>query len=331
MTESNPPPRIASFGEAIIRLTPPSLRRIEQTSQLDMWVGGAELNTAIALARLGAYPTWISLLPDNALGRVALMHARAHGVDVSGVQVRGNARMGLFFVEVGHGIRPSQTIYDRAGSAFAELKPGEFNWQRLLKDAHAFHTTGITANLSPECREETAHALDEARAQKCLTSFDLNFRALLTSPSEARATVEDLASSIDLLFASSGDAKAVFGYTGSASEIANRLQDHLKIPQVVASTRTEEQGFAQSRQFAYVGETRAEITRRVGPVLDPLGSGDAFAAGFLYGLLQSGVCRGLELGAGLASIKQSIVGDVAVVAAGDIELAPTDTAPITLR
>jgi 2-dehydro-3-deoxygluconokinase len=331
MTESNPPPRIISFGEAIIRLTPPGLRRIEQTSQFDVWVGGAELNTAIALARLGAYPAWTSLLPDNALGRFALMHARAHGVDVSGVRVRGNARMGLFFVEVGHGIRPSQTIYDRAGSAFAELEPGEFNWQRVLKDADAFHTTGITANLSAVCREETAHALEAARTQKCLTSFDLNFRALLTSPAEARATVECVASNIDVLFASAGDANAVFGFTGSAREVATQIQDHLGIPQVIASTRTEEPGFAQSRQFAYVGETTAEVARRAGPVLDPLGSGDAFAAGFLYGLLQSSVVRGLELGAGLASLKQSIVGDIAVISPSDIELVPSDHAPVTVR
>ena len=123
----------------------------------------------------------------------------------------------------------------------------------------------------------------------------------------------------------------MFGFTGSAREVATQIQDHLGIPQVIASTRTEEPGFAQSRQFAYVGETTAEVVRRAGPVLDPLGSGDAFAAGFLYGLLQGDVSRGLELGAGLASMKQSIMGDVAVVSPSDIELVLTDNAPVTLR
>ena len=121
-------PDIVTFGEAMIRLTPPGMQRLEQAHAFDVWVAGAELNVAVGLARLGGSAGWVSRLPDNPLGRRVAAHARANGVDTAGVAWTEEGRLGLFFVEVGQAPRPSATLYDRGDSAFATLDPAAFDW-----------------------------------------------------------------------------------------------------------------------------------------------------------------------------------------------------------
>src|SRR4051794_8767007 len=112
----------------MLRLTPPGLQRLEQANAFDLWVAGAELNVAVALVRLGRPAAWVSRLPDNALGRRLAAHARAHGVDTDGVEWAGEGRVGLLFVEVGQRPRPTASLYDREGSAFARLDAAAFDW-----------------------------------------------------------------------------------------------------------------------------------------------------------------------------------------------------------
>src|SRR3954452_16294058 len=146
----------------MLRLTPPGLQRLEQASALDLWIAGAELNVAVALARLGEPVTWVSRLPDNPLGRYVHAHARANGVGTAGVEWAADARLGLLFVEGGQRPRATASLYDRAGSAFATLAPAAFEWPALLDGARALHTSGITPALSPACEQATADALAAA-------------------------------------------------------------------------------------------------------------------------------------------------------------------------
>src|SRR4051812_1356799 len=143
----------------MLRLTPPNLQRLEQASALDLWIAGAELNVAVALARLGKPVAWVSRLPDNPLGRRVHAHARANGVDTAGVEWAAEGRLGLLFVEVGQRPRATASLYDRADSAFATLDPAAFDWPVLLDGARALHTSGITPALSPACARATADAL----------------------------------------------------------------------------------------------------------------------------------------------------------------------------
>src|SRR3954447_1811531 len=173
----------------MLRFTPPARQRLEQANAFDLWIAGAELNVAVALARLGESAAWISRLPDNPLGRRLAAHARANGVDTGGVQWAEDGRLGLLFVEVGQRPRSTVSLYDRSDSAFATLDPAAFDWPALLDGARALHTSGITPAVSPACARATADALTAARAAGCHTSFDVNFRARLGSPAQARATI----------------------------------------------------------------------------------------------------------------------------------------------
>jgi 2-dehydro-3-deoxygluconokinase len=303
----------------MVRFTPPALQRLEQANALDLWIAGAELNVAVALARLGEPSAWVSRLPDNALGRRVAGHARGNGVATDGVQWSADGRLGLLFVEVGERPRPTAILYDRAGSAFASLEPDMFDWPALLDGARALHTSGITPALSPACERATAQALAAARAAGCHTSYDLNYRSFLSAPSEARAIVEVLAPQIDTLIASAGEVAAVFGLTGEPADVASALRELLGVERVVISGRVDAGEEVHVRHSACADGELLQARSPEFRTVDPLGGGDAFSAGFLSGLLAEGPLRGLELGGALAALKQSIPGDFAIIDRAEVE------------
>ena len=310
---------IVTFGEAMVRLTPPGLQRLEQSSLLDLWVAGAELNVAVALARLGERVAWVSRLPDNPLGRRVLLHARGNGVATHGVQWAPEGRMGLLFVELGQRPRPTTSLYDRADSAFASLDPDAFDWPALLDGARALHTSGITPALGPACARAVADALDAARAAGCHTSYDLNYRSLLTTPDAARASIEALAPRIDTLIGSAGEVRAVFGLDGDPADAAVQLRERLGVERVVISSRVDAGPGMQSRRSVCADGDVIEADSAAFVTVDPLGGGDAFSAGFLSGLLGDGAQRGLRLGGAMAALKQSIPGDFAILDPSEVE------------
>jgi 2-dehydro-3-deoxygluconokinase len=311
--------RIVTFGEAMLRFTPPGSRRLEQADAVDVWAAGAELNVAVAFARLGGSAAWVSRLPRNALARKVDGHARSHGVDTSGVHWADGGRLGLFFTEVGRPPRPSATLYDRADSAFALLDPAEFDWPALLDGARAFHTSGITPALAPACARATAEALGAARELGCHTSYDLNYRSMLTSPEGARGALDSLAPDIDTVIASSTEVAAVYGLTGEPADVACRLRDRLGVARVVVSRRLAGRDGTQARRSAVADGEVCELDSPEFRTVDPLGGGDAFSAGLLLGMLDGGARRGLELGGAVAALKQSIPGDFAVVDLVEVE------------
>lgn len=311
--------RIVTFGEAMLRFTPPDSRRLEQAHSVDVWVAGAELNVAVGIARLGGSASWVSCLPRNALGRKVVAHARSHGVETTGVRCVDRGRLGLFFTELGQAPRPSATLYDRTGSAFAMLEPGEFDWPALLDGAQGFHTSGITPALSAGCERATADALQTARRLGCHTSYDLNYRSMLATPEDARRSLDSLAPAIDTLIASSTEVASVYGVTGEPLEVARRLQDLLGVGRVVISCRLAGRDGTQVRRSAVTDDGGSELDSPAFETVDPLGGGDAFSAGLVLGLLNRGAQRGLELGGAVAALKQSIPGDFAVVDLEEVE------------
>ena len=135
---------VVTFGEAMIRLAPPGFRRLEQAQTLDVQVGGAELNTAVALARLGRTAAWVSRLTDNPLGRLVANHAREAGVSTDHVVWTKEDRVGVYYLEFGAAPRASNVLYDRKGSAIANIRPGMVPWSEVLAGSKWFHVTGIT-------------------------------------------------------------------------------------------------------------------------------------------------------------------------------------------
>ena len=154
---------IVTFGEAMIRLSPPEFKRLEQTTTLDLNIGGAELNVAVGASRLGMQSAWVSRLPDNPLGRMIANKGRELGVDVSAVIWQKKGRAGLYFLEFGATPRPTSVVYDRANSSFSNIQPGEVDWEEIFKSTKCFHLTGITPAVSKSSAAAALEALKKSQ------------------------------------------------------------------------------------------------------------------------------------------------------------------------
>src|SRR6185437_3052638 len=208
---------VTTIGEVMLRMSVPAGIRLDQAAHLDLTPGGAETNLTGALSRIGRRGAWVSSLPANALGRLAANHLRAAGIDLKGVVWRKQGRMGVYYLEFATPPRPSQAIYDRAGSCASQMGPDDVNWSYLLH-TRLLHLSGITPALSPSCRALTAEAIARARAAGVQVSFDINFRQLLWSPEEAAEALLPMIQGVDLLLCSRRDAARVLGLGGAPEE-----------------------------------------------------------------------------------------------------------------
>ena len=303
---------IVTFGETMLRLSPPRGERLERTSELGVRAGGAESNVAVAAARLGCESTWISKLPDSALGRRIVSELRSHGVrtDVAWDDSEA-ARCGTYYLEHGGEPRGTNVIYDRADAAITTVSPDELP-TGALEAAERFHTTGITPALSERAAETTTALLRAAGEGGATRSFDLNYRAKLWDPETARAAYEELFAHVDTLFVPRRDAREVLGREGDAVEIAHGLASEFGFDTVVV-TRGSEGAVALRDGAVYEqGVFDAET-------FDAIGTGDAFVAGYLAKRLGGGdVADALEWAAAAAALKRTVDGDLAVITPGDV-------------
>lgn len=314
------PFRVVAFGEAMLRLSPPGRMRLEQARTLEVWPAGAELNAAIGLARLGADSAWVSRVPTGPLGEIVLAHARSFGVDVSGV-LRAEGRLGLYFSEAAEPPLSGQAIYDREGSAFATLAPDELDWSALLDGASALYVTGIAAAVSESGAAAVLEGLAAARSAGCRTFYDLNLRTRLTPPERWRVNLEAVAADVETLVCSAEDARAVFGTEGDPSEVANKLRETLGVERAVVSRRVPDGAWLRRESAAVDGDGQVEVTSPAFRGIEPIGAGDAFCAGLVFGLLGDGIERALELGGAMAAVKQGVPGDAPVIEPEELDLA----------
>lgn len=285
----------------MLRLSVPQGRRLDDMRALDVEIGGAEGNVCVALSRLGRRAAWVSRVPDHALGNYVVRGLQADGVDVSGVRRVPNERLGTYFIEYASAPRAIQVIYDRADSAAARMTIDDVDWEYLL-DARILHLTGITAALSATCYALTLEAARRARAAGVRLSFDVNYRAKLWDAATAGAQLLPLLAEADVLFCKSADAAALFGCSGEPRD---------QLAQLSALTRA-------TTIFLTLGERGAalwhagEFTHQPAlpvVIVDRIGSGDAFAAGALDGVLDGNPRAGLQRGVALAAIALSQHGD----------------------
>ena len=314
-------PEVVTFGEAMVRLAPPHFGRLEAARSLDVEVGGAELNTAAGLVRLGRSAAWVSRLPDDPLGRLVGNRVREAGVDDRFVQYAADGRCGLYFLEFGAAPRASSILYDRKDSAAARMGPGTFDWPAVFAGARWFHVTGITAALSPGATAAVGESLRAARAAGVRTSFDLNYRAKLWPPDEAARVLNALLPLCDVLIAGEADAELLFGITGGDfAEVAAGLADRFGVP-VVAGTRREAPVVWRNRfaAVAWMGGDIYESAWHEVEVVDRLGAGDAYAAGLIHGLLDGDTQKAVDYGAALGALKHTVPGDLPWVTAAEVE------------
>ena len=302
---------VVTFGEAMLRLSPPHFGRLEQTHSLDVEIGGSELNVAVGVSRLGMAAAWISKLPNNSLGRMVRNRARELGVDVAHLVFSDQGRQGLYFVEYGAAPRASSVLYDRGHSSISLIRPEEVDWKKALSRARLFHVSGITPALSPSAAETTALAMKTAKETGCLVSYDLNYRKKLWSPAEAKKGQEPLMKWVDLFITTEEDTGVVFGIREkSYQQVAENLAKAFGFKAVAITLREDLSVWKNNwTAIAYAdGKIYSDRTYAV-EIVDRVGAGDSFSAGFIYGYLTGDVEKGVKYGNALAALKHTMPGD----------------------
>ncbi len=312
---------IITFGEAMVRLSPPGYRRLEQARSLDLFVGGAELNTAVALARLGHSSSWVSRLSENPLGKLIANHAREAGVSTDHIVWTQEDRVGVYFLEFGAAPRPSSVVYDRKDSAISRVQPGMIKWSKVFSGVKWFHVTGITPALSTSAAETTREALKAAREAGVKTSIDLNYRGKLWSQEEAHKWMDEFMHSCDVLITTEEDTAKVLKITAdSYEEVAKKVGE--KYPLEVVAITLRENPFVRRNKWTAIAYKEGKIYRTQSyevEVVDRLGAGDSCAAGLILGLLENDVQKGLDYGVAASALKHSIPGDFDWVTKEEVE------------
>ena len=319
--------RVVCFGELLLRLSAPGRERLLQTPLLGVHVGGAEANVAVSLARMGHEAAMVSTVAGNALGEAALGELRRHGVDTGHVRT-GAGRMGLYFLSHGALHRPSEVLYDRADSAF--VRAADYDWDRLLEGAHWLHLSGVTPALGEATAQATLAAARAARRRGIMVSFDGNFRAKLWQAwdGDAATILRQIFSECDLLFADHRDIAVVLGTQadaqGEAADAAAQAFSAFPHLRWLASTlRTQHSVDWHSLSavmFGRGGERHRGPDYELRAIVDRIGTGDAFAAGVLHGLLtEMAPLAALRFGLGAACLKHSLPGDFNLSTREDVE------------
>jgi 2-dehydro-3-deoxygluconokinase len=254
-------------------------------------------------------------------------HARANGVDTSSIAwVDEDAgRAGLYFLEEGVDPRPSAVTYDRKETAMARVTPGMFDWAAILQGASAFHLSGITLAISEAARAESMEAVRVANALGVPVAFDLNYRSKLWSEADARAAFVEIVPKVDILFASRGALGTFFGIEGSHEEVLHQAIGKLGVAAVTLTRKRAKGSRRLKLQSLALGPSNVLVSSvwREVEVIDRLGGGDAFAAGFIAGYLDNpqGLSRAVQLGAAASALKHTMPGDFLCATRAEIEAA----------
>lgn len=327
-TQARTPGRVVTFGEAMIRLTPPRNERLDRTISLDVTIGGAELNVAVALACLDVPVSYVTMLPDTGIGRNILRQARANNVDTRDVAIvpESAGRTGAYFLEEASDPRPSAVLYDRANSAFAKLAPGTFNWPEILDGAAALHICGITPAVGPGPKAETISAMKAARDRGVPVFFDLNYRSKLWSEQDARLCFQEIIEYVDILFASRSGLSTF--YDIESDNYSHAMELAIQRYKLKAIALTRKKGRASRtltlRSYALGADgTLVDGDWRDMEVIDRLGGGDAFAGGFIAGYLEKpdDLLWGVQLGSAASALKHTMPGDFLCATRVEVEAA----------
>jgi 2-dehydro-3-deoxygluconokinase len=303
---------VVTFGEAMVRLSPPSFQKLEQARNLDLQVGGAELNVAVGANRLGMKSAWVSKLPKNGLGFLIRNRVQEAGVDGSHIVWSDKGRAGLYFVEFGSSPRASSVLYDRAHSSISTIQRGEVDWTTIFSGAKHFHISGITPALSASASEVTVEAMKAAKKGRLTVSYDLNYRKKLWSPADAKKIQEPMMADVDILITTEEDTNVVFGIKEKDYEaVAEKLAQTFGL-KIVAITLREDLSVWKNNwtAIAYQDGNIFRDKKYEVEIVDRVGAGDAFTSGLLYGWLGlKDVQKGIQYGNAFAALKHTLPGD----------------------
>ena len=328
--------RVVTFGEIMLRLSPPGFERFLQSPVLGATFGGGEANVAVSLAQFGLDSEYITRLPAHAIGEAAIRALRTEGVGTSRI-LRGGSRIGVYYAEAGASQRASTVIYDRARSAIAEMEPDAIDWPAVLDGAAWFHTTGITPALGAKCAEATSRALQAAKAKGVRVSVDLNYRKKLWTEKQAQAGdgAADEARRPRDCQRGGPAVRARRSRTGNRRH--QRPAERRRVPhrRPAGDARLRAAGSSPSRcarasapattaGAPSTGRARTATLHRSQRydvrLVDRIGGGDSFAGGLIYGLVTGrSPVDSLRFAVAASALKQSIPGDFNRVSVEEVD------------
>ena len=325
--------KVITFGEIMLRLAPNGYYRFFQDDQMQATFGGGEANVAVSLANFGLESTYVTKLPDHAIGQAAVNSLRYFGVDTSKI-TRGGERVGIYYLEKGASQRGSVCIYDRKYSAIQQAKPEDFDWDAIFEGADWFHFTGITPALGANLVEICRQACIAAKAKNVKISCDLNYRGKLWTREEAKVAMTELCQYVDVCIANEEDAKDVFGIEALNTDITGGKLNHEGYKSVAKQLRSTF-GFekvaitlrssisANDNDWAamlYDGEEYHFSKTYHLHIVDRVGGGDSFGAGLIYSLLSGKDSKSaIEFAVAASALKHSVEGDFNRVSVKEVE------------
>ena len=325
---------LVTFGEAMLRLSPPEHMRLEQTDRLTLSAGGAEFNVAVNVARLGLRTAWVSRLVDNWTGRYVVERARSHGVDTAAVQWApfdgvGRERNGFYHLEIGVGPRASAVTYDRGHTAISNARPGLFDWSAILGQARWLHCSGITPALSDSLAETVIEMFQAAAEQGVTTSYDLNFRGKLWTSEQAQKVNQRIVPHVNVLIGNEEDFEKCLGLKASGTDDSFSKLDpasYKKVVQEAAGRFENLRTIGTTLRDAKTGLLNDWRTLLYDPscdafhlsrtyedleIVDRVGGGDSFASGLIASLLAGkDPAEANEFAAAYSALAHTFPGDV---------------------
>ncbi|UOY05303.1 sugar kinase [Muricauda sp. SCSIO 64092] len=330
--------KVVTFGEIMLRLAPPGFLRFSQTHSFEAIYGGGESNVAVSLANYGIPVDFVTRLPNNDLGKCALMELRKRGVNVDHI-VWGGDRLGIYFLETGAVARGSKVVYDRAHSAMSQIEKGMVDWESIFKDAAWFHWTGITPAISQGAADACLEACEVASSMGITISTDLNYRKKLWNYGvEPEKIMTPLVEYCDIILGNEEDAEKHFGIhptgvdvtqghsvsTKAFESVCQQMMDKFKKAKKVITTLRGSISASHNTWAGvlYDGKTLFESdTYQITHIVDRVGGGDSFMGGLIYGLLtyDGDDQKALDFAVAASCLKHTIKGDANQVTVDEVE------------
>ncbi len=331
--------KVVTFGEIMLRLSPPGFLRFSQTNSFDIVYGGGESNVAVSLANYGIPVDFVTRLPKNDIGDCALMELRKRDVNTQNI-IFGGDRLGIYFLETGAVSRGSKVVYDRANSAISEIQPGMIDWDKVFDGTEWFHWTGITPAISQSAADVCLEAVKAASAKGIIISTDLNYRAKLWKYGvEPEAIMTELTSYCDIILGNEEDAEKHFGLKPEGLDITKQghevkaeaflsvcQQMMKKFPRAKKVITTLRGSISASHNtwagVLYDGETMYQSPQyQITDIVDRVGGGDSFMGGLIYGLLSypEDDQNALNFAVAASCLKHTIKGDANLVTVEEVQ------------
>lgn len=329
--------KIVTFGEIMLRLSPPGYQRFSQARSFDVIYGGGEANVAVSLANYGVPVNFVTRLPQNDIGDACMAFLRQYGVGVNHI-VRGGERLGIYFLEMGSMQRGSKVVYDRAHSAISTIEPGMIDWHQVFADADWFHWTGITPAISAATAAVCLEAVEAAKELGLTVSCDLNYRKKLWKWGKAPQDVmPDLVQYCDVAIGNEEDADKVFGIRAPESDVTagkveaekyryvcEKLAERFPNLKTVAITLRGSISASRNTWSAVLwngGDFYEGLHFDITHIVDRVGGGDSFMGGLIYGLrtYKNEPRKALDFAVAASCLKHSIFGDFNLVTVEEVE------------